>query len=150
MAIVCEHDSIQSQTTFESRGVQGPANYPRIINPPATREAIDPFLEPASARPGLCEEPGGLGSEQFADNSANPLMSDVRILTHLDEHFNDAGFVRNMTFDKSLGVYRLNGQVVIPNSQELKQRVISLCHDHEWAGHPGISKTYDWLRRHFY
>ena len=152
-ADVCEHgpqasqSTIHRSTTATPRGAQA-----TVVRPPSCHEVEPVCLTPElqSARPGdTCVEPADRGSSQPADNSAN-LLTDVRILTQLDERFKDSRFVRQMTFDESSGVYRLNGQVVLPSSPELRQRVISLCHDHLWAGHPGIGKTYEWLKRYFY
>lgn len=39
-------------------------------------------------------------------------------------------------------------QVVLP--QVYQQQVLSLAHDHVWAGHLGITKTYDRVLRHFF
>ena len=43
-----------------------------------------------------------------------------------------------------------NGKVVVPNQNNLRQRVIRECHDSPCAGHPGVEKTYDLVKRDFF
>ena len=44
------------------------------------------------------------------------------------------------------GMLKRNGKVVVPNQNNLRQRVIRECHDSPCAGHPGVEKTYDLVK----
>ena len=48
------------------------------------------------------------------------------------------------------GMLKRNGKVVVPNQNNLRQRVIRECHDSPCAGHPGVEKTYDLVKRDFF
>ena len=48
------------------------------------------------------------------------------------------------------GMLKRNGKVVVPNQNNLRQRVIHECHDSPCAGHPGVKKTYDLVMRDFF
>ena len=48
------------------------------------------------------------------------------------------------------GVWRKNGKVYVPNSQEIKQIIMNECHDGKLAGHVGKDKTIELVCRQFY
>jgi hypothetical protein len=48
------------------------------------------------------------------------------------------------------GLYFSNGNIVIPNSPELKQHIIHECHDSMFAGHMGRDKTLATVKRLFH
>jgi len=39
---------------------------------------------------------------------------------------------------------------VVPAGDQLRLRVLEACHDSAMSGHVGITKTYDFVARHFY
>lgn len=48
------------------------------------------------------------------------------------------------------GLLLHEGHVYIPDSNELRLRILREKHDHPTAGHPGYKKTYELIRREFY
>ena len=44
------------------------------------------------------------------------------------------------------GMLKRNCKVVVPNQNNLRQRVILECHDSPCVGHPGVEKTYDLMK----
>ena len=49
--------------------------------------------------------------------------------------------------DDLLHIY---GLVYIPNSLDLQRKIITSCHDHPAAGHPGQARTYEMVTRHYW
>ena len=48
------------------------------------------------------------------------------------------------------GMWLMRDKVVVPNAQELRQKILWLCHDALMSGDPGAEKTLHLVARQFY
>ena len=55
---------------------------------------------------------------------------------------------QNYRFDHEL-IYA-NNRLLVPNDINIKQQILQQCHDYELAGHIGIQKTAELVKRYFY
>ena len=48
------------------------------------------------------------------------------------------------------GLWLKDGKVVIPNHTPLKHTILHACHDAPTAGHPGVARTYEKVKRYYW
>src|SRR5271154_4091587 len=58
--------------------------------------------------------------------------------------------VRSAEWSQSNGLLYFRGKIYVPNSAELRRRIVSLCHDTKIAGHCGRWKTLELVSRNYW
>src|SRR5271168_2450472 len=58
--------------------------------------------------------------------------------------------VQSAEWSQSKGLLYFHGKVYVPNSADLRRRIISLCHDTKIAGHCGRWKTLELVSRNYW
>jgi transposase InsO family protein len=58
--------------------------------------------------------------------------------------------VRSAEWSQSNGLLHFRGKVYVPNSADLRRRIVSLCHDTKIAGHCGRWKTLELVSRNYW
>ena len=57
--------------------------------------------------------------------------------------------VRSAEWSEEKGVLQFRGKIYVPQSSDLRRRVVSLCHNTKVAGHPGYWKTLELVSRNY-
>ena len=99
------------------------------------------------------EKSGNPGHVPDAEPNAKPSISLLEQLVAAyakDKRFKDAGFTKHFTFNSEKGTWMVGDQVVVPDSPQVKNRIMREMHDGRYAGHSGITKTLERVTRVFY
>ena len=69
------------------------------------------------------------------------LLDDIRQAYGKDQCYQSQNFLKQLTFDEQLQVYRYQDRVAVPADPVLRQRILHECHDTITSGHFGVDKT---------
>jgi len=58
--------------------------------------------------------------------------------------------VRSAEWSEHDGLLYYRGRIYVPDSSQLRRRIVSLCHDTKVAGHPGRFKTLELVSRSYW
>jgi len=58
--------------------------------------------------------------------------------------------LRSVEWSECDGLLYYHGCIYVPNTSDLRQRIVSLCHDTKVAGHPGCFKTLELISRNYW
>ncbi|KAJ9529862.1 hypothetical protein QJQ45_022261 [Haematococcus lacustris] len=88
--------------------------------------------------------------QQEASDGSDPttLLQAVRRAYGADKRFDEAAFTSKLHRLEGLWLTE-RGQVVVPNDEKLRRRVIHTMHDAKSAGHLGMTKTLEQVTRYF-
>jgi hypothetical protein len=93
---------------------------------------------------------GGPGDAPDMSEPSKSLLQELVAAYKADSRFSDAEFTKHYELDSSRGVWMTGEQVVVPNNPQLKRRILAEVHDARYAGHSGITKTYERMARSFW
>ncbi|KAJ9527564.1 hypothetical protein QJQ45_025839 [Haematococcus lacustris] len=125
-----------------------------------TREMFaDPAVVPNPVAP--CDEwPGGgetqldsathtpAASTEYSTTTGDSLIEAIIKGYSTDERFADRAYTQAYELSEA-GLWMSGGKVVVPKSPLVKRQVLESCHDANYAGHMGISKTWHGVNRYF-
>ncbi|KAJ9529817.1 hypothetical protein QJQ45_022213 [Haematococcus lacustris] len=116
------------------------------LTPPADMAAGTP----RGLQPGGGETLRQDTEQQEASDGSDPttLLQAVRRAYGADKRFDEAAFTSKLHRLEGLWLTE-RGQVVVPNDEKLRRRVIHTMHDAKSAGHLGMTKTLEQVTRYF-
>ncbi|KAJ9531304.1 hypothetical protein QJQ45_006755 [Haematococcus lacustris] len=116
------------------------------LTPPADMAAGTP----RGLQPGGGETLRQDTEQQEASDGSDPttLLQAVKQAYGADKRFDEAAFTSKLHRLEGLWLTE-RGQVVVPNDEKLRRRVIHTMHDAKSAGHLGMTKTLEQVTRYF-
>src|SRR5690606_13057799 len=100
------------------------------------------------------QEQEALRQAQEHQTQESELIRRIRHAQRQDEEvmelINEVQYNPNEEYTMDHGVLLFKGSVMVPDNAEIKKDILNLCHDQPLAGHFGILKTYDLVKRSFY
>ncbi|KAJ9518065.1 hypothetical protein QJQ45_009986 [Haematococcus lacustris] len=116
------------------------------LTPPADMAAGTP----RGLQPGGGETLRQDTEQQEASDGSDPttLLQAVKQAYGADKQFDEAAFTSKLHRLEGLWLTE-RGQVVVPNDEKLRRRVIHTMHDAKSAGHLGMTKTLEQVTRYF-
>lgn len=129
-------DALSRRADYQD-GTRASDSDPITFFPPSKITSSATFIEPF---PDLLTS---IRDEQDQDDDIRQVLQDIRLNENLDK-LNPRW---KLGSDQLL---RWDDRLYVPNSHDLRLRILRHVHDDISAGHPGIDKTFNRLRREFY
>lgn len=104
---------------------------------------VDPDVETSG-------NPGSVPAGEPSTNPSTSLLEQLVAAYAKDKRFKDAEFTKHYTLNTDKGTWMMGDQVVVPDSPQVKNRIMREMHDGRYAGHSGITKTLERIARVFY
>ena len=90
------------------------------------------------------------GAKQLATAETPALPAQTNLIQQIRDSYKLDPSFESEKFEECKGLYYYRNRIVIPNVKELRDQVLSECHDSRFAGHMGKDKTLELLNRLFY
>ncbi|KAJ9533253.1 hypothetical protein QJQ45_018374 [Haematococcus lacustris] len=87
-------------------------------------------------------------STEYSTTTGDSLIEAIIKGYSTDERFADRAYTQAYELSEA-GLWMFGGKVVVPKSPLVKRQVLESCHDANYAGHMGISKTWHGVNRYF-
>ncbi|KAJ9507837.1 hypothetical protein QJQ45_019250, partial [Haematococcus lacustris] len=87
-------------------------------------------------------------STEYSTTTGDSLIEAIIKGYSTDERFADRAYTQAYELSEA-GLWMSGGKVVVPKSPLVKRQVLESCHDANYAGHMGISKTWHGVNRYF-
>ncbi|KAJ9532073.1 hypothetical protein QJQ45_003746 [Haematococcus lacustris] len=87
-------------------------------------------------------------STEYSTTTGDSLIEAIIKGYSTDERFADRAYTQAYELSEA-GLWMSGGKVVVPKSPLVKRQVPESCHDANYAGHMGISKTWHGVNRYF-
>ena len=105
--------------------------------PPSDSDNVDVILLPPSLFVRVIDS--ALSSRIASSSTSDPLV--LQALQSMDGSIPPAFRSRLLDWQHVDGVLTYQGRVYVPPDNDLRRTILSRCHDHPTAGHPGFLKT---------
>ncbi|KAJ9523637.1 hypothetical protein QJQ45_007339 [Haematococcus lacustris] len=87
-------------------------------------------------------------STEYSTTTGDSLIEAIIKGYSTDERFADRAYTQAYELSEA-GLWMSGGKVVVPKSPLVRRQVLESCHDANYAGHMGISKTWHGVNRYF-
>ncbi|KAJ9534862.1 hypothetical protein QJQ45_017255 [Haematococcus lacustris] len=87
-------------------------------------------------------------STEYSTTTGDSLIEAIIKGYSTDERFADCAYTQAYELSEA-GLWMSGGKVVVPKSPLVRRQVLESCHDANYAGHMGISKTWHGVNRYF-
>src|ERR1700752_2743208 len=88
--------------------------------------------------------------EHEEDEDSDTIIDEIRQAYESDPHARNIRDTQNPNYRIDHDLIYYNNRLLVPNDNDIKEKIMKMCHDFQLAGHLGTAKTAELVKRYFY